>query len=142
MEIHFNSVSLNFLLFRSHFQIPKALHWDEFKYPWSNSNICRLHAMLTKTFTLLSLFSERNQLNSHLGLVRSYLTSISVAENDFNTPPMENGRMHHMSHTIYLSPTVAWVKLRGTDPQIEQRANRNSSPQSLIFTFSPKAQRN
>lgn len=44
--------------------------------------------------------SEWNQLNSHLGLMRSYLTSISVADNDFNTPLMENSRTHHMSHDL------------------------------------------
>lgn len=44
--------------------------------------------------------SEWTQLNSHLGLMRSYLTSISVADNDCNTPLMENSRTHHMSRNL------------------------------------------
>lgn len=51
-----------------------------------------------------------------------------------------HGRTDQMSHTIYLSS--AWVKLRGANPQIEQRANRNSSTHLFFFfpsTISTKA---
>lgn len=125
------------LFYRSHFLIPKALHWDEFKeiLEYVGGMKCRLFS-----FSPLSLFPVRNQLNSHLGRVRSWLTSISVADNGFNAPPV--ARTHHMFHTIHLSPAVAWAKPRGANPQIEQRAKRISSPQSLVFTFGPKAQRN
>lgn len=44
-----------------------------------------------------------------------------------------HGRTLQMSHTIYLSS--AWVKLRGANPQIQQRANRNSS--THLFSFFP-----
>lgn len=44
-----------------------------------------------------------------------------------------HGRTDQMSHTIYLSS--AWVKLRGANPQIQQRANRNSS--THLFSFFP-----
>lgn len=125
------------LFFRSHFLIPKALHWDEFRE--ISEYVGRVKRRLF-SFSPLSLFSVRNQLNSHLGRVRSWLTSISMADNDFNTPPVD--RTHHMFHTIRLSPAVAWAKPRGTNPQIEQRAKRVSSPPSLVFTFGPKAQRN
>lgn len=43
-----------------------------------------------------------------------------------------HSRTDQMSHTIYLSS--AWVKLRGANPQIEQRANRNSSTH-LFFSL-------
>lgn len=59
-------------------------------------------------------FSKRNQLTSHLGLVRSYPTSISVADNDFNTFP--NGAAHHMFHTIHPSPTVFPGQAEGRNP--------------------------
>lgn len=59
-------------------------------------------------------FSKRNQFTSHLGLVRSYPTSISVADNDFNTFP--NGAARHMFHTIHPSPTVFLGQAEGRNP--------------------------
>ena len=53
-------------------------------------------------FSSLSLSLAKNQLNSRLGLVRSYLTSISVTVDDSDTPPVKNGGTRHMSHAIRL----------------------------------------
>lgn len=81
--------------------------------------------------------SRRNLLISHSSLVRSCLPSISVADNNFDTSPMEN--TPRVSH--YLSPAVTLVMLQGTHPQIEQCVNRNSSPQ-CFFHIRLKPQRN
>lgn len=75
-------------------------------------------------FTPLSLFFQRNRINSHLGLVRSSLPSISVVV-DY----LGNGAkffLHNLSLTV-------WVNPRGANPQIEQCANRNIS---LFFSHS------
>lgn len=87
-------------------------------------NLFRICVILTEICSL-SLFLEMKQLSLHLSLMRLMTMTL-------------HGRTDQMSHTIYLSS--AWVKLRGANPQIEQRANRNSSTHLFSF-FSPQSVR-
>lgn len=99
--------------------------------------------MLTEAGTLLLHFhSFQRKVSSiltwvswdHLQLLFQWLTMTSTRF------PMER-HTTCFTQSIHLQQ-LSRAKLRGAIPQIEQGVNRSTSPQSLVFTYGPQAQRN